>query len=202
MGGYDDPESFLSRRLLVVQRELRCALDALPPGRIRLLSLCAGDGRDVISVLAGHRRARDVSAVLVELEPRLVEAAAASAAAVGLRERVEVRCGDAGLVSLYRDSVPADVVLLCGVFGNVSEADIWSTVRAAASELVVAGGFVIWTRGAKDVDLRPVIRAWFVDCGFAEVMFEGEINGFGVGVARLDRPSAGPRRQRLFTFES
>jgi hypothetical protein len=167
-----------------------------------VLSLCAGDGRDVIPVLASHRRSPDVSAVLVELEPQLVEAAEASATAVGLRERVEVRCGDAGLVSLYRDSVPADLVLLCGIFGNVTEADIWSTVTAAASALVAVGGFVIWTRGASDVDLRPAIRARFVDSGFAEVMFEGEVNGFGVGVARLDRPpdEPGPRRQSLFSF--
>jgi Methyltransferase domain len=202
--GYDDPESFLSRRLRVVQRELRRALDALPPGRIRLLSLCAGDGRDVIPVLAAHRRARDVSAVLVELEPRLVEVAVASAKAQSLLERVEVRCGDAGLLSLYRDSVPADLVLLCGIFGNVTEADIRSTVAAAASVLVAAGGYVIWTRGAKDVDLRPVIRAWFTESGFAEVIFQGEVDGFGVGVARLDRSSENSalKSERLFTFES
>ena len=154
--------------------------------------------------MAGHRRVHDVSAALVELEPRLVEAAAASAATEGVREPVDVRCGDAGSTSSYRDSVPADVVLLCGIFGNVTEADIRSTVTAAASDLVAAGGFVIWTRGAKDVDLRPVIRTWFIEGGFTEVMFEGEVNGFGVGVARLDRPSqeASSRDQHLFAFES
>jgi hypothetical protein len=56
-----------------------------------------------------------VSAVLVEMEPQLVEAGEARVTAMGLREHVEVRCGDAGSVSLYRDSVPADLVLLCGI---------------------------------------------------------------------------------------
>jgi hypothetical protein len=47
---YDDPSSALSRRLVVVRRRLTEALDAPADRPRRLLSLCAGDGRDVIPV--------------------------------------------------------------------------------------------------------------------------------------------------------
>ena len=51
-GRYDDPALSLSRRLGAVQARIRDALDQAGPGRIRLVSLCAGDGRDVLGVLA------------------------------------------------------------------------------------------------------------------------------------------------------
>jgi hypothetical protein len=51
---YDDPGSLLSRRLELVQGHLRAELDHAPAGGVRLISLCAVQGRDVIGVLAGH----------------------------------------------------------------------------------------------------------------------------------------------------
>jgi hypothetical protein len=48
---YDDPASSLARRLRVVQARIREALDACPPGRVRVVSLCAGQGRDLLEVL-------------------------------------------------------------------------------------------------------------------------------------------------------
>jgi hypothetical protein len=59
---YDDPGSLLSRRLELVQGYLRAELDRAPAGGVRLISLCAGQGRDVIGVLAGHPRRDDVCA--------------------------------------------------------------------------------------------------------------------------------------------
>ena len=58
---YDDPDSRLTRRLLVVQRYLSEALDRMPPGPIRAISVCAGEGRDLLGVLAVHPRAGDVT---------------------------------------------------------------------------------------------------------------------------------------------
>jgi hypothetical protein len=52
--GYDDPSSSLARRLEVVRRRLGAVLDAAAGERRQLLSLCAGDGRDVIPVLAAR----------------------------------------------------------------------------------------------------------------------------------------------------
>ncbi len=67
---YDDPDSSLSRRLDRVTWHLAVALDEARPGPIRLLSLCAGQGRDVLRVQPRHRRRHDVSAVLIESDPR------------------------------------------------------------------------------------------------------------------------------------
>ena len=84
---YDHPGSSLAQRLRVVQARIVGALDAAPPGPLRAISLCAGQGRDLIPVLARHPRGRDVTARLVELDPGLAGAApatdAAGAAAAG-----------------------------------------------------------------------------------------------------------------------
>src|ERR1700735_4931606 len=65
---YDDPGSLLSRRGGRVQGHLRAELGRAPAGEVRLISLCAGQGRDVIGVLTGHPRRDDVRARLVELD--------------------------------------------------------------------------------------------------------------------------------------
>lgn len=52
--GHEDPSSPLSARLRSVQRHLADAIDQAPPGRVSLVSLCAGQGRDVIGVLPRH----------------------------------------------------------------------------------------------------------------------------------------------------
>ena len=51
--GYDDPASSLSGRLRRVQDHLWDELDSRP-GPLRVVSVCAGDARDVIGVLSGQ----------------------------------------------------------------------------------------------------------------------------------------------------
>ena len=53
---YDRAGSPLHLRLLVVQDLIAAALDELPPGPIRVISMCAGQGRDLIGVARRHRR--------------------------------------------------------------------------------------------------------------------------------------------------
>jgi len=67
---YDDPASALSTRLALVRAHLSIALATAPAGPIRVVSLCAGQGHDVIGTLPGHPRRDDVSALLVERDPR------------------------------------------------------------------------------------------------------------------------------------
>jgi hypothetical protein len=43
---YDDPGSLLSRRGELMQGHLRAELERAPAGDVRLISLCAGQGRD------------------------------------------------------------------------------------------------------------------------------------------------------------
>jgi hypothetical protein len=206
---YEDPASPLSARLAVVQRRLSEALTAARPGPIRLVSLCAGQGRDVVGVLPGHPRRDDITAVLVELDPGNARLAADRAAGASLAN-VTVRTADAGMAASYADALPADVLLLCGIFGNVSDDDIRRTVGAAPA-MCAPGGTVIWTRHRRPPDLTPRLRDWFATAGFAELAFDapGEGTLIGVGVHRL---RDGARRtelaalvaseQRLFTFET
>src|SRR3954451_21045042 len=89
---YNDPDSSLSRRLRVVQRYLERGLSEVPAeadGHRRLISLCAGDGRDVLPVLARHDQGHTVHAVLTELDPELGEKARVTATQLGL-SRVDV----------------------------------------------------------------------------------------------------------------
>ncbi|MEW2590777.1 methyltransferase domain-containing protein [Micromonospora aurantiaca] len=196
---YDQPESALARRLAEVRQRVSDALDAAPAGPLRALSLCAGQGRDLIPVLAAHPRGADVTARLVELDPRNTDPARRAAADAGLTG-VEVVTGDASLTDRYADLAPADLVLVCGIFGNISDDDIRATVRHCAS-LCATGGTVLWTRHRREPDLVPVICEWFAEEGFEPVAVNSPADGVGVGAHRFTgtpRPLA--PGVRMFTF--
>ena len=129
---YDDPSSPLSARLRRVRSHLSDAIDRAPAGRMSLVSLCAGQGGDVIGVLPDHPRRDDVRAVLVEADAPNTDLARRVAAGQDLSQ-VEVRQADASLVASFADALPADVLLLCGIFGYVSDHDIRRTVWGATS---------------------------------------------------------------------
>ena len=202
---YDDPRSSLSRRLEVVRAQLALLL-AAAAGPVRLLSLCAGDGRDTLPVLAASPVR--VSGLLVELDPDLASAARSSAAELGLAG-IEVRTADAGSTSSCADAVPADVLLACGIFGNVSDTDVIRTV-ATLPMLLAPGAHVIWTRGCRvpldptefDGDPSEAVRAWLADAGFEEVAFvRPDDASFRVGVARWPGPAVAFRDGvRMFDF--
>jgi hypothetical protein len=177
---YDDEQSPLSERLAIVQRLIADALDTMPVGPIRAVSMCAGQGRDLIDVAARHPRGRDVRARLVELDRRNADQARDNAAASGL-DGIEVQVGDAADLSHYADAVPADLVLVCGVFGNISDDDIRRTIEALP-QLCASDAVVVWTRHRVDPDLTPAIRGWFAASGFDEVEFVGPADRYyGVG---------------------
>lgn len=75
-----------------------------------------------------------VRATLVELDPDL--AATARTTARELRLDVDVRCADAGTTGAYRGVLPVDVLLLCGIFGDVTDADIATTLVARARPML------------------------------------------------------------------
>jgi hypothetical protein len=196
---YDDPGSKLARRLAVVRARIVEVLDAAPPGPLRAVSMCAGQGRDLIGALAGHPRAGDVSARLVELDPGNVARARAAAANAGLTG-VEVVEGDAALSDAYAGAVPADLVLACGIFGNVSDEDVARTI-AALPGFLAPGGAVVWTRHREEPDLIPAMSGWFAAAGCAPVWLSAKEEGYGVGVHRLVGPARPlPAGERLFTF--
>jgi hypothetical protein len=197
---YDDPGSLLSQRGERVQGHLRAELDRAPAGDVRLISLCAGQGRDVIGVLTGHPRRRDVRARLVELDERNVALARRAAQAAGL-DGVEVLQADAGITDACAGAVPAQLVVACGIFGNITGSDIQATVAALPS-LCAPGALVLWTRHRSPPDLTPAIRSWFAAASFREEAFDTSDDGFmSVGAHRLaGEPAALVPGQRLFTF--
>ncbi|GAA2404476.1 hypothetical protein GCM10010404_73210 [Nonomuraea africana] len=196
---YDRPGSFLARRLEVVQSRIRLALDDSRPGPLKAISLCAGQGRDLLDVLADHPRRDDVRARLVELDPRNASIARTAAAAAGL-DQVEVATADAALTEHYQGMAPADLVLACGIFGNVTDEDI-ERIVGFAPQLCATGATVIWTRHRRAWDLVPAICSWFEDRGFDRLWVSDPEAGFGVGVHRFGgRPLPLALGARMFTF--
>jgi hypothetical protein len=195
---YADPTSSLARRLGVVQHLLTDLVDDLTAGQ-RILGLCAGDGRDIIPVLAKRPAEQRPQLVLVELDPPLTSAARGRAADAGVGATVIV--GDAGLRSTWFDHLPVDLLMLCGIFGNVTDDDVQTTISSAPA-MLTPDGAVIWTRGAfRDRDLRPQVRQWFKEAGFQETAYEAEPAGYGIGVNRMtERVVRLPIPSQLFTF--
>jgi hypothetical protein len=198
---YREPGSSLPRRLRRVQARVVETLDSRPAGPIRVLSMCAGQGLDLIGPLATHPRRDDVQALLVELDPDNAAVARRDAAAAGL-SGLEVVTGDAALPSVYAPVLPVDLALVCGVFGNISDDDIRRTIGYLPA-MLRDGGRVIWTRHREDPDLTQTIRDWFSAYGFTEVAFDSEPGYFfGVGTHMLAAEVAAPPEPpaSLFTF--
>jgi SAM-dependent methyltransferase len=196
---YDRPDSWMAQRLRVVRERIRTALDSGPPGPLRVVSLCAGQGRDLLGVLADHPRRDDVLARLVELDPGNTAVARERARAAGL-PGVEVVTGDAARTDHYADFAPADLVLVCGVFGNITDDDIHRTVGYCA-RLCATGGTVVWTRHRDEPDRVPVICRWFEQNGFTREWVSTPDTIFGVGVHRhTGRPQPLRRGETMFTF--
>lgn len=147
--------------------------------------MCAGQGHDLIGVLAEHPRRADVTARLVELDEHNALLARQAAKEAGLGE-VEVVVADASMTDAYEGAVPADLVLLCGVFGNISAEDIANSV-SHLPRLCSPQATVIWTRHRHPPDLTPCIRETFERAGFGELAFE-DSPPFGVGANRLLAP--------------
>jgi hypothetical protein len=189
-------------RLNVVRDEIASALDRSPAGPVRAICMCAGDGRDLLGVLARHSRAGDVEARLVELDPELARSAASAAAKLGLTG-IEVRVADAGSSTSYVGAVPADLTLVCGVFGNITDDDVHATVNALPM-LCTVNATVIWTRHRREPDLTPQIRRWLAVAGFDELSFTPIPGGVAsVGVHRFAGPTAPlDPGQRWFSFVS
>ncbi|MGZ4469562.1 MAG: SAM-dependent methyltransferase [Nocardioidaceae bacterium] len=198
---YDEPGSPLRRRLDLVQGHVRSWLDAHDGHELRVVSACAGQGRDLLEVLAGTPGASArVHARLVELDASNVAVAERAARVAGLAG-VEAVCGDAGHIDAYLGALPADLVLMCGVFGNISDEDVHRTI-GLLPQLCAADATVIWTRSRRAPDLTPAVRRWFAQAGFAERSYDAPSDAlFSVGVHQLTgAPQAPVPGERFFRF--
>jgi hypothetical protein len=191
-------DSPLRRRLEIVQRHIGDFLGSSPASPVRVLTMCAGEGRDILGAIAEQKR-RDVTGLLVELDPALAARARSTAEALGLKG-VRVEVGDAGRSGVYASAAPADLVMACGVFGNISDDDVRTTIRALP-ELAAPGATLIWTRHRGPPDLTPSIRAWLAEAEFREISFESVPEAPGsVGVAQFVGRTKQLMDRQLFVF--
>lgn len=197
---YADRNSPLSRRLRLVQREIASWLDERSDASLTVVSLCAGQGRDLLEVLAGRPDAARVRSRLVEYDPRNLAVARATVRTAGI-PNVTVLRADAGDLATYAGMVPADLVLLAGVLGNISDADVQATIRALP-QLCAADATLIWTRTREAPDLTPAIRRWLTATGFVERAFHAPDDVlFSVGVHQFHgEPQPLNPSGRLFRF--
>jgi hypothetical protein len=200
---HDDYERLGSRlhlRLLVVRDLLAAALDELPEGPLRVISMCAGQGHDLVTVARRHRRGRDLVGRLVEMDPHNAAVARAAIAAAHL-SGLEVVEGDAGSSDAYAGACPADVVLVCGVLGNISDSEIEDTVRFLP-RLCAPGARLVWTRDPRPAGIIERIEGWLADAGFErQQIVVPDAPPFAVGSARLiGAPRPFEAGVRLFDF--
>ncbi|ALF56100.1 type 12 methyltransferase [Nostoc piscinale CENA21] len=195
-------EPRLQQRLEIVREFIGYSLKASPDGAIRIVSVCAGDGRDLLGTLENHPRRNDVYARLVELNPQLVERGRATIESLGLAKQIEFINGDAAIANNYVGAVPADIVIACGVFGNLTEAEL-NRLLDNLSFLSKPGAFVIWTRGhSNGIPYSENVRKVLSTSGFAEVNFKLTATGdMGVGIHQYKgKHLPQPKEQQLFVF--
>jgi hypothetical protein len=195
---YADSDSSLSRRLRVIQQEIESWLDERSDPSLTVVSLCAGQGRDLLEVLANRPDAARIRGHLVEYDQRNVAVARDTIRTAGLSE-VTVLHADAGDLATYSGMPPADLVLLVGVLGNISDSDVRATI-AALPQMCAAGATLIWTRTRKAPDLTPAVRRWLATAGFVERAFHAPDDvRFSVGVHRfLGQPQTLRPNRTLF----
>lgn len=197
---YSDPASPLSRRLAIIQTHIKSWLLTQQGSPTQVLSLCAGQGRDLLDVLEHMPEQRNFEARLIENDPKNVLVASDRARELGLNN-VFVSCADAGNSDSYMGAAPADLVLLCGVFGNINDHDIFQTIEFL-SQLCNVGATVIWTRSRRDPDITSDIRHSFQKHSFKEEVFVApEDVMFSVGVNTfVGEPLPLTPGKQLFTF--
>lgn len=175
---YDDVTSPMARRLVEVQNQIEAYLDHAPDGAIRVISVCAGQGRDLLGVLQRHDRRNDVSALLIDLEEKNTIAIESAAQKMGL-ERIRGLTADASDMDNYESMAPADLVLMCGVFGNIPDEDIRNTINLSR-QLCNHGARLIWTRHRRNPDMVPQICEWFQAEDFEQELSAREGEDYGV----------------------
>ncbi len=201
---YEDPESELVGRKLAVQHHVAAVVDEAPPGAVTVVSICGGQGHELIGALGNHPRRDEVRGRLVELDPENAAYArqwARDARLTGL----EVVTGDASVSDAYAGLGPVDLVVISGVFGHLDEADRQRLV-SFLHQILRDGGSVVWTSHRRGRGPAEQVRSIFTAQSFEEVAFDdlpGDEFGFTVARHRASgEPDPFVERAQLFTFGS
>ncbi len=194
----------LLTRLRVVRQQIRAAVDECAEGPVRIVSICAGDGRDVIEALSDHPRREDVTAALLDTDAESLERGRAAAREAGLDRQLHFLCADATAAESYAGMVPADVILISGVMGHVDEANI-PHFLGSLPMLCKTGGFLVWNRGLvanRGAEHVRLIRDILLRLEFEERHYEvATRKGFVIGRSRFDGKNLplDPKR-KIFEF--
>ena len=196
---YERPTSPMAQRLALVENHVVRALSERPSGPISVISICAGQGHDLIGAARHHERRGDIRARLVELDEDNVKATRQSLLTEGLTA-IEAVQGDASLTDAYDGAAPAQVILICGVLGNIATADVARTISLLPS-LCAPGAHVVWTRNRNPPDLVPSVLEMFAAAGFDTLRLDDGPN-LAIATSRLTGPprDAAPAGTRLFSF--
>ena len=191
-------------RLRLVRSHIADCLASLPPGPINVISVCAGDGRDLCGVLSTHERAGDVTARLVEINPELAARGTQAIEAARLGKRMSYLVADASLFETYVSMAPADLVVAAGIFGNLRPAEMARLIDGLPC-LCRPGAFVVWTRHRTSNDglqALPDTREMFARAGFDGVVEDVTSDtGYAIGTHRYrGAGQALPADQRWFRF--
>lgn len=187
---YKQYDSFpsLQARLRIVQEQITAALNECPPGPVRIVSICAGDGRDLIGTLQNHPRRNDVTASLLDSDLDSVYRGKTAAVAAGLGGQLNFIHADAALAGNYAGAIPADLVILSGLLVHLRHENVPAFIRSLRM-FCRTGGYVIWNRhfvlyqGHEQV---RVIRKLFQQATFEEIHFETTaLDGFAVSRVRF-----------------
>lgn len=117
----------------------------------------------------------------------------------GSARRSQHRCLSRGWCAKELSSF--DLLLLCGVLGNIVDADVQRLIRALP-QLCAPGARLIWTRHRCAPDLTPQIRDWLIRERFSEHAFISPgPDTWSVGAHTFHgRSESLEHDERLFTF--
>jgi SAM-dependent methyltransferase len=181
-------EPSMQARLQLVREQAGRRLQEHPPGPFQIISICSGDSRDLLGLLRQHPRREEVTAWLLDTDRDSLDRGRTAAEKAGLARQCHFIQADAASARSYLEKIPADLVLISGVFGHLRPADVACLIDALPM-LCRPGGHVIWNRHLVHNDggaQMPVIREWFRSAGFEEVEFQTTApDGYAVGCARF-----------------
>jgi hypothetical protein len=201
---YDDTTSELAGRLHAVRAHVAAVVRDAPAGPVTVVSICGGEGRELLGALVDHPRRGDVGGRLIELDPRNADVARRGASEAGL-DGLEVVTGNASISDAYAGLPPADLVVISGLFGHLDDDDQISTIEFLR-QLCREGASVVWTFTALVPSRVPNLRRFFVERAFDEISFEqipGDELALTVGLSRHRGPRQPFRAHTtFFTFGS
>ena len=141
----------LQARLEQVKAYINEALLALPAGKLNIVSICSGDGRDLIEVLPTHPRREDVVGWLLEYNESLVHDAQQAILHHGLGMSLFPCVADATDAKQYAGIPLAHLVVLAGVFGSVEDGEI-ARFLCNLQVLCAPSAYVIWTQNISTLE--------------------------------------------------